>query len=95
MVRKLNEIHAGDWKHNLSSDPTEYERYLNYAESLVHACDLVREEADILLMHIEENAEFYTDERNSKFFGYDEKMDKIGRFISQLEKIRNQIRKID
>lgn len=55
----VNERH--EFRHTLSNDPTDYERYVNYAETLVTVCENLTESAERCLRRIEDNEEFYTD----------------------------------
>ena len=95
MVKLLNEIRYGDWKHSLPTNPTQYERLMNYVESVVHTCDLAREEADVVLMHLEESEDFFSDERNSRYYDFDKKMNEIAKIIEQLEQVRRRIKRLE
>lgn len=89
--RSMNER---EYRHYLSNNPTDYERLLNYVESFVHTCEITTDEAERYLRNLENNAEFYTDEKNSRWVGIDEKMNKIARLLEQVEKIRRSISKL-
>lgn len=85
----MNERH--EFRHNLSDDPTDYERYVNYVEGLVNACEVLTDSAEMCLRRVEDNEEFYTDPKNERWYGFDEKMDQIAKVIQQIEKIKNKI----
>lgn len=85
----VNERH--EFRHTLSDDPTGYERYVNYVECLVTACEVLTESAEMCLRRVEDNEEFYTDPKNERWYGFDEKMDQIAKVIQQIEKIKNKI----
>lgn len=89
MVRRIDERH--DPVHFLSNNPTDYERYVNYAETLVLVCEDLTEVAERCLRRIEDNEEFYTDPKNERWYGFDEKMDQISKVLQQIEKIKNKI----
>ena len=95
-VRKISKksMNERDFRHYLSNNPTDYERLLNYAETFVHTCDITADEAGRYLKNLENNAEFYTDEKNSRWMGIDEKMNKISRLLEQVEKLRRAISKL-
>lgn len=90
MVRRIDEKH--EFRHNLSNDPTDYERYVNYVEGLVTACEVLTESAEMCLRRVEDNEEFYTDPKNERWYGFDEKMDQIAKVIQQIEKLSYKIR---
>ena len=85
----INERH--DPKHFLSNDPTDYERYVNYAETLVLVCEHLTEAAERCLRRVEDNEEFYTDPKNERWYGFDEKMEQIAKVMRQIESIKNKI----
>lgn len=87
----VNERH--DPVHFLSNNPTDYERYLNYAETLVIVCENLAEAAERCLRRIEDNEEFYTDPKNERWYGFDEKMDQIAKVMRQVESLTNKIDK--
>lgn len=87
--RSVNERH--DPVHFLSNNPTGYERYVNYAETLVTVCENLTEAAERCLRRIEDDEEFYTDPKNERWYGFDEKMDQISKVLQQIEKIKNKI----
>jgi len=89
MVRRIDERH--EFRHNLSDDPTGYERYVNYVEGLVTACEVLTESAEMCLRRVEDSEEFYTDPKNERWYGFDEKMDQISKVLQQIEKIKNKI----
>lgn len=93
-TKKLNEIRYGEWKHSLPTNPTKYDRLLNYVETVEHVCDLAREEADEVLMHLEEAEEFFSDERNYRYYDFEKKMNEVAKIIEQLEQVRKRIRKL-
>jgi hypothetical protein len=95
MVKRLNEIRYGDWKHALPNNPTDYERLMNYVESIIHACDLAREEADVVLMHLEESEDFFSDERNLRYYDFDKKMNEIAKIIEQIEQVKRKIKRLE
>lgn len=85
----MNERH--EFRHNLSDDPTDYERYVNYAETLVLVCEKLTETAERCLQRIEDNEEFYTDPKNERWYGFDEKMEQIAKVMRQIESLKNKI----
>lgn len=87
--RSVNERH--DPVHFLSNNPTDYERYVNYAETLVIVCEKLTETAERCLRRIEDNEEFYTDPKNERWYGFDEKMDQIAKVMRQVESLKNKI----
>lgn len=95
MVKLLNEIRYGDWKHELPNNPTDYERLMNYVESIIHGCDLAREDADVVLMHLEESEDFFSDEIRSRHYDFDKKMNEIAKIIEQLEQVRRKIKRLE
>lgn len=86
---RVNERH--EFRHTLSNDPTDYERYVNYAETLVTVCENLTEAAERCLRRIEDNEEFYTDPNNERWYGFDEKMDQIAKVMRQIESLKNKI----
>lgn len=91
MVRRIDERH--EFRHHLSNNPTDYERYVNYAETLVTVCENLTEAAERCLRRIEDNEEFYTDPKNERWYGFDEKMDQISKVMRQVESLENKIDK--
>ncbi len=89
MVIRLDERH--DPVHFLSNNPTDYERYVNYAETLVLVCENLTEAAERCLRRVEDNEEFYTDPKNERWYGFDEKMDQIAKVMRQIESLKNKI----
>lgn len=92
--RSKKSMNEREYRHYLSNNPTDYERLLNYAETFVHTCEITTDEAERYLRNLENNAEFYTDEKNSRWMGIDEKMNKISRLLEQVEKLRRAISKL-
>jgi hypothetical protein len=87
----VNERH--DPVHFLSNNPTDYERYVNYAETLVLVCENLTEAAERCLRRIEDNEEFYTDPKNERWYGFDEKTEQIAKVMRQVESLTNKIDK--
>ena len=85
----MNERH--EFRHNLSNNPTDYERYVNYAETLVLVCEHLTEAAEGCLRRVEDNEEFYTDPKNERWYGFDEKMEQIAKAMRQIESLINKI----
>lgn len=87
--RSVNEKH--EFRHYLSNNPTDYERYVNFAETLVTVCENLTEAAERCLRRIEDNEEFYTDPKNERWYGFNEKMDQISKVMRQIESLTNKI----
>lgn len=83
-----------EFRHSLPANPSDYETFVNYAETLVWTCDNVMEKAETYLSRVENGHDFYEDPKNSAFYKYDEKMDKIAKLITKLEQTGKQIEKL-
>lgn len=90
MVKRIDERH--DPKHFLSNNPTDYERYLNYVETLVLACEKLTEASEVYLRRVENNEEFYTDPENDRWYNFDEKTEQVAKLMHQIEKMSDKIR---
>ena len=63
----------------------------NYVEGLVTACEVLTESAEMCLRRVEDNEEFYTDPKNERWYGFDEKMNQIAKVMRQIESLKNKI----
>ena len=89
MVKRIDERH--EFRHTLSNNPTDYERFVNYVESLILACENVTNAAEVYLRRVEDNEDFYNDPSNERWYDYDEKTEKVAKMIKQLEKMKTTI----